>query len=582
MSFEDVSPEENPDQCLQRLFDEYWQFTLHENPILATRFGAHHYDERLPEKDPDAFERRYEKESEFLSGLREVPKEKATDEYQLNYELFDRILQWSVREYELGVHYMHFNQLFGCPLTLLQLPLQIPLETVEHHENYITRLSKVPSFVEDHIELLSRGIEEGFVQPEVALEGVEEQLLRLARTEPEDSPFYGPFHELPGWISDDKRGSLKEEAQTVISNAVIPAFDDFLTFYRDTYYPAARTEISCETLPDGERYYQFLVDKFTTSHLSPEEIHELGKQEVNRLTSEMEQVVTSVDFDGTVQEFADAIRSDERFYVDEPEELLRRYRDICKRMDAELPNLFGHLPRAEYGVRPMPEESAEDATSAYYLRPSADGRTPGWFMVNTYDLDSRPTFEMEALALHEAVPGHHLQIALQQEQSGLVDFRRVATFMGFTEGWGLYAEKLGTEAGFYNDPYAEFGRLSFSIWRAARLVVDTGIHHFGWEREEAVNYLMDHTALTRTNVESEVDRYIAMPAQALSYKIGERKILELRAKAQQELGDRFSIRDFHDHLLGAGTMPLDMLDRRMKEWIEDQKRDMNDGTDESE
>ena len=571
MDFQDVSPEENPDQFLQNLFDEYWQFTLHENPILATRFGAHHYDERLPEKDPEAFERRYEKETTFLNRLREVPKEQATKEYQLNYELFDRILQWSIREYELGVHYMHFNQLFGFHITLIQLPLQIPLETVEHHRNYITRLSKVPGFVNDHIELLTEGLENGYVQPRVALDGVDEQLRRLVADDPEDSPFYGPFHEFPEWIPSAERDELMAEARDEIETSVKPAFEEFRSFYRGEYEPAARGEISCEALPDGQQYYQFLVDKFTTTNLSPQEIHDIGKQEVERLTDEMNEVIDTVGYDGTVPEFAETIRNDDRFYVDEPEELLRRYRDICKRMDAKLPSLFGNLPRATYGIRPMPEESAEDATSAYYLRPAADGSTPGWFMVNTHDLDSRPTFEMEALALHEAVPGHHLQITLQQEHSGLADFRRVASFMGFTEGWGLYAEHLGKEAGFYEDPYSEFGRLSFNIWRAARLVVDTGIHHFDWDREQAVSYLMEHTALTKTNVESEVNRYIAMPGQALSYKIGEQKIMKLRAQAQQELGDAFSVRSFHDHLLGAGTLPLDLLEDRMQNWIENQK-----------
>ncbi len=571
-----TDPDANPDQALQSLFDEYWHYTLHENPLQATRFGAHHYNDRLPEKDPDAYERRFEKEKQFMSRLRAVPREKASPTYQLNYDLFERVLKWSLREYELGIRYLEFNQLFGFHITLPQIQLQVPLETVSDFENYAARLEHIPRLVEDHVELLSEGIDKGYVQARSSLEGVEEQLESLIVERPEESPFFGPFQEMPDWIDDSSREELNTRAKEVIRSSVHPAFEEFLSFFRDTYRPAARETPSCETLPEGQAIYQFLVDKYTTTNLTPQEIHELGRQDVRQVQNRMEDVMASVGYDGDLRSFISSLRNDERFYFDDPDELVRSYRDICKRMDAQLPSLFGHLPRAEYGVRPVPESSAEDAPAAYYLRPAADGSHPGWFMVNTSNLSSRPRFEMEALALHEAVPGHHLQIALQQEASGLADFRRVASFMAYTEGWGLYAERLGKEAGFYQDPYPEFGRLSFCLWRSARLVVDTGLHHMDWSRQEAIDYMTEQTALTEKNIRSEVDRYIAMPGQALSYRIGERKILELRAKAEQQLGDHFSIRAFHDHLLGAGSLPLDLLEDRMTSWIQERAAGSSD------
>jgi len=564
----ETDPEANPDQALQSLFDEFWHYTLHEHPLQATRFGAHHYDDRLPEKDPEAYERRFEKESDFLSRLREVPREAASPTYQQNYDLFERLLKWSLREYELNTRYLEFNKLFGFHVTLPQIQLQVPLETVKNFEDYTARLEAVPRFVRDHIELLSEGVEKGVVPAANALRGVDEQLQSLISPRPEESPFFGPFHEMPEWIPASDRDALTERAREVLSTSVNDAFGEFLEFYRDTYRTAARDRTSCEALPKGAELYRFLIDRHTTTNLTPEEIHEIGREDVRRIRRQMEEVKDETGFDGDLQSFVSSLRNDERFYFEDPDELVRAYRDICKRMDARLPSLFGHLPRAEYGVRPIPEGSAEDAPAAYYLQPAVDGSHPGWFMVNTSNLSSRPSFEMEALALHEAVPGHHLQISLQQEASGLADFRRLASFMAYTEGWGLYAERLGREAGFYRDPYSEFGRLSFAIWRAARLVVDTGLHHMDWDPSEARTYLTEQTALTEKNIQSEVDRYIAKPAQALSYRIGERKILELRTRAERELGDAFSIRGFHDHLLGAGSLPLDLLDDRMRSWID--------------
>ncbi len=560
------------DQNLQNLFDQYWDYHLREHPILATSFGAHHHDDRLPDESPEAYERRRNQEAEFLRRLRDIDRDDASDPNRLNYDLFERLLMNSIREKELGDHFLSFNKLFGFHISLPQMHLRIPLQSEEHYENYLLRLEKIPGFVDQKIALLREGMDRDILPSTRAVDGVEEQLEAHLVDSPENSPFSEAFLDIPEPIPEQKKTELRERAYDVIHQKIVPAMEEFLAFFTESYRPAARASISCEDLPEGTEYYRFLVQKYTTTKLSPNQIHDIGMSEVENIRAEMERIIREdVEFNGSFEEFCEHLRTDDQFYFDSEEALLREYRDICKRMDAVLPALFGNLPRTPYGVRAIPEESADDAPTAFYMRPSGDGSTPGWFLANTSDLKSRPTYEMEALALHEAVPGHHLQLALQTEMGGLVDFRRVTDFTGFIEGWGLYAEQLGKEVGFYEDPHDEFGRLSFSIMRACRLVVDTGMHHKDWDRERAVEFMTANSAMTRKNVENEVDRYIAMPGQALSYKIGERKILELRRRAEKELGSNFSLRRFHDELLSEGSVPLDILEERMADWIGNQK-----------
>ncbi|RMF56369.1 MAG: DUF885 domain-containing protein, partial [Calditrichaeota bacterium] len=389
----------------------------------------------------------------------------------------------------------------------------------------------------------------------------------------DDFPLYQPFTAFPDNLAEAQRPRLAALGKEVLEEKVLPAFQQFKAFFADEYIPKASEEISAsKRYPDGEAFYAYRIKRFTTTTLSAREIHDIGLREVARIRKRMDAIIEQTGFEGSFQEFVHFLRTDPRFYYTRPEDLLVGYRDICKRMDAELPKLFGKLPRAPYGVRAVPAFAAAQATTAYYNRPSADGTQPGWFYANTYDLKSRPKYEMEALSFHEAVPGHHLQIALQMELEDVPKFRTMASYTAFVEGWGLYAESLGKEVGFYRDPYSEFGALSYEMWRALRLVVDTGIHAFGWSRQQAIDFMLENSALTRKNVENEVDRYIAWPGQALAYKIGQMKIRELRTRAEEELGERFDLRAFHDLVLSAGAIPLDILTRRVENWIAQQKK----------
>jgi prolyl oligopeptidase len=384
----------------------------------------------------------------------------------------------------------------------------------------------------------------------------------------EDFPLYQPFVNFPSTFSEEAQNDLRQRGTSVLRNEVLPAFETFAKFYKEEYFPKAKPEIGAtQRYEDGEKFYAFRIRRFTTTNLTAKEIHEIGLREVTRIKGRMAEIIKATNFAGEFDAFVEFLRTDPQFYYSKPGDLLTGYRDICKRMDAELPLLFGKLPRAPYGVREIPAHEAPRATTAYYNQPSADGSRPGWFFANTYDLKSRPKYEMEALTLHEAVPGHHLQIALQMELENVPKFRTVASYTAFVEGWGLYAESLGKEAGFYTDPYFEFGFLSYEMWRALRLVVDTGMHAFGWSRERAIEFMLANSALTRTNVENEVDRYIAWPGQALAYKIGQLKIRELRTEAETALGEAFDVRTFHDQVLSAGAVPLDILEARFDEWL---------------
>lgn len=569
---EAASKSENSTQKLQTIFDEYWEFRLEEDPILGTSFGASHLNDRLPDTSPEAYDRRYKKRKEFLDRLDEISTDDIAPDYQRNQKILRQILEWSIREYELGTRYLSFSQISGFHLAFPQLWLQIPLQNTEDYQNYLKRLSTIRKYVTDLKRLLNEGIEKKRTPPSTALEGVMDQLSQQIVDNPRKSDFYVPFQQLPDHIPSEQQEDLKERARKVISKNVLPAFEEFRSYFQDQYLPEAQEDISCKSLPNGPELYEFLVQKHTTRDLSPEEIHKIGQKEVNRLKTEMDRLIESLDFEGDFAEFQQFLRNDDRFYFDDPDDLLQEYRDICKQMDAELPRLFGILPRTTYGVREVPEHAADDAPTAYYMKPAGDGSRPGWFFANTTDLQSRPKYEMQALAFHEAVPGHHLQIALQQEQAGLVDFRKAVSFTAYVEGWGLYAERLGKEVGFYRNPYAEFGRLSYNMWRSLRLVVDTGIHHYNWSRSKAIDYMEKYSTLSGKNIENEVDRYIAWPGQALSYKIGEQTISQLRSYAEETLGPQFDVRSFHDHLLKTGPIPLDLLESRIKEWVDRRAR----------
>jgi uncharacterized protein (DUF885 family) len=377
---------------------------------------------------------------------------------------------------------------------------------------------------------------------------------------------YQPFQSFPAAIDETQRNRLSSTGQAAIREAVIPGFQAGLTFLLGEYLPAARHTIAASELPRGSEFYAHRIRAYTSLELTPEEVHQTGLNEVARIRIEMEAVQRQVGFNGTFRHFIEFLRSDPRFYVQTPEQLLEKTALVLKRMDGELPRLFKTLPRLPYGIRPIPDYNAPGNTAAYYFPGPGDGSRAGNYYVNTYDLPSRPLYEIEALSLHEAVPGHHLQIALQQELD-LPLFRRHNGFTSFVEGWALYAERLGLEVGFYQDPYSNFGRLSYEMWRACRLVVDTGIHALGWSRQQAIDYMLDNTSSTLLNITNEVDRYIAWPGQALAYKIGELKIRALRARAETALGSKFDLRRFHDVLLLQGAVPLDVLESMVDGYI---------------
>lgn len=563
-----LSHAQDPAERLHALFDEAWAFQLEEDPLLATRVGEHRYNDRLPSVTVADHERRLAAQEAFLERLRAIDREALGREDRISYDIFERLLRDNVSELRYRGYLMPITNRSGFHISFVQLGEQVPLRTVRNYENYIARLGAFREYAEQHIELMREGVAEGFTLPAVALEGAEGAIEPHIVDDPEESRLHRPFEAFPETVPEGERARLAEAGRRAIAESVVPGYEAFLGFMEEEYVPAGRESIAIANVPDGRDYYEHRVRLFTTlDELTAEEVHEIGLSEVARIRAEMEEVIEESDFEGTFDEFLDFLRTDPRFYADTPEELMRHVARAGKRIDGELPRLFRTLPRMPWGLREVPDFIAPRTTTAYYQRPAGDGTEAGFYFVNTYDLPSRPLYEVEALTLHEAVPGHHLQIALQQEIEGLPAFRRFAGFTVFTEGWALYAERLGLEVGFYDDPYSNFGRLTYEMWRALRLVVDTGMHAFGWDRQRAIDLMAENSALTLHNITTEVDRYISWPGQALAYKIGELKIRELRERAAEALGEDFDVRAFHDVVLLSGAVPLSVLEENVEAWI---------------
>ena len=558
---------------LEQLFADEWEFRLKENPTFATYFGDHRFDDKLPAVSEADEERRLAQMKAFLGKLRAIDCEALSPEEQLNCDIFGRQKENAIAELEFRAYRMPVRKSGGFHTGFAQLPEHMPLNTAEDYANYVSRLRGFKAYVEGYIELMRAGIRDGHVQARVAMEGIEATIEPHIVEEPAASLLYAPFEKFPTVVADGDRKRLAEGARAAITDSAVPGYRRLLAFTTDEYLPAARTEIAASALPDGEAFYAHRVRSATSLDLSPGEVHETGLAEVARLRVEMEAVIRTVDFKGTFAEFVTFLRTDPQFYVETPEALLKEIAFVLKKMDGQLPKLFGRLPRMPYGIKPVPDYIAPKTYTAYYSPAPGDGSRAGFYYVNTYDLKSRPLYEIEALSLHEAVPGHHLQTALQREIEGLPNFRRFGGFTAFVEGWALYAERLGLETGFYEDPYRDFGRLIYSMWRACRLVVDTGIHHFGWTRQQAIDHMATNTALTMLNIENEIDRYIGWPGQALAYKIGELKIGGLRALAERELGPAFDLREFHDAVLANGAIPLDVLETTITDWVAQRKRE---------
>jgi len=556
---------------LHALFDRNWETRLKESPLFATSIGRHEYDDRLSSVTPADLERRQKQRKATISELAKIDRAKLPAAEKVNYDIFKRQIEEGIESYDFGDYQMPINADSGFHSSFSRLPKDVPLATVKDYENYISRLKQWPRFVREEIALMRIGLKRGMTVPRPTLDGYDGTIAAHVVDDPVKSVFWAPFAKFPTTVPESERERLRTEGRAAVVDA-IGGYREFLDFFRNEYLPGTRTTLGASELPNGRAYYQHKIREFTTLNLTPEEIHKIGLAEVDRISGEMDAVMQKVGFQGDRAAFLEFLRTDPRFYAKTPDELLARAAWIAKRMDGKLPSLFKTLPRLPYTVEPVPADIAPKYTSGRYVGAPQGSTRAGIYWVNTYKLESRPLYNLEALTLHESVPGHHLQIALSRELANLPNFRRYSYISSFGEGWGLYCEWLGLEAGFYTDPYSNFGRLTYEMWRACRLVVDTGIHSMGWTRQQAIDYMATRTALPLHEVETEVDRYISWPGQALSYKLGELKIKDLRKRAEQALGTRFDIREFHDVVLGNGAVPLSVLEMNVDQWIAKQKK----------
>jgi uncharacterized protein (DUF885 family) len=557
---------------LHALFDEDWQWVLQQYPESATMLGDNRYNDRLTDYSIDAIERRKSHERDMLDRVQKIDRSQLSGQDVISYDLFLRDKQLNAEASRFSTEYMPIDQMNGVQINFGQLVGSTPFRNAKDYEDYLARLAAFGKQIDQLIALMRRGIETGWLPPAVPLRSVPPQIEGQITSDPAESPFFKPFARFPRDAAPSERTRLVDSGRKIIAESLNAALKKLHAFIKESYLPACRKDIAALSLPNGEAYYQHAIRRHTTTSLTAKDIHEIGKREVARIRKEMEAIVHQTGFQGSFQQFLTYLRTDPRFYYSKPDELVAGYSHIAKLADGKLPELFAELPRTPYGVRVIPDYEAPAQTTAYYQPSAADGSRAGLFMINTYKLNTRPKYEMEALTLHESVPGHHLQIARSQELKGLPDFRRNAGYTAYIEGWGLYAESLGTEMGFYADPYSKFGQLTYEMWRACRLVVDTGMHAFGWSRQQAIDFMNENTAKTENDIIVEIDRYIVWPGQALAYKIGELKIKELRAKAAKELGPRFDVRRFHNAVLDDGALPLELLEHRINEWIAAQKR----------
>ncbi len=551
---------------LNHLYEDYWEFILHESPTYATYLGDHRYDDRLDDVSAEAYHRRIDRLKKYLDQLKSLRRPVGQAD-RLNYDLFQRELALQIEGANFDPYLTPISQQTGPHIDLPQLITFHPYKTRQDFDNYISRLRQFPRVFDQTIANLKTGMEKKIVQPRVVVEKIIPQLETQVVASPDKSQLHKPIDEIPSSIGSDDAHRIAKELDEEITRSVVPAYTKLLKFVKEEYLPKSRTNPGIWSLPKGKAMYDYAIRYHTTTKLTPAQIHRIGKRELVRINREIRGILRKARFKGTLQQYNETLRNDKSNFYTTGQDLLDGFKRILKQMDAKLSLLFGRLPESEYGFREIEEFRADAAPAAYYYLPPEDRSRPGYFYVNTYKPETRPKYTMEALAYHEAVPGHHLQLALQQELRYLPKFRRNGGYTAFIEGWALYAERLGKEIGFYKDMLSDFGRLTQEAWRAARLVVDTGIHSMKWTREQAIRFLKENTATTEQDIVSEVDRYIAWPGQALAYKIGEMKIRELRAKVEKKQKRKFEIRRFHDELLNDGALPLDLLAKKMTSWL---------------
>jgi uncharacterized protein (DUF885 family) len=552
-------------QRLHALFDESWERSLREDPIAASRLGDHRYDARWPDYSAAALAKQAEADRAAIAAVDAIPESELSAADRLNRDLFRRLYVDRVAGYDYGAQYVSMSQQDGVQL-LDQLAELLPFASVQDYENWVARLESIGPLADQQVALLREGGKRHLVQPRIIMQRVPGRIEKQIVADPKQSKFYSPFETMPESIPAAEQERLRARAAKAIETDVVPAYERLLGYVNDEYLPVCRDSVGIWDTPGGEDRYRERIRWHTTTGLTAEEIHELGQREVARIRGEMLAVLERIDYQGSLADFMQFLRTDARFRYRDPRELLAAYTVMAKRIDPLLPKYFGKLPRMTYGVRPIPDAAAPDETTAFYEPASIDGKRPGWYYVNLYKPEERPTYEIPALTIHEAVPGHHLQIALAQELDELPIFRRDLYLTAYVEGWALYSESLGDEMGLYADPYDKFGQLTYEMWRAVRLVVDTGMHAKHWTRQQAIDYFKANASKTELDIVNEIDRYIADPGQALAYKLGELKIKELRQRAAQALGDKFDLRAFHDVVLGSGPVPLDVLERNVLEW----------------
>ncbi len=553
-------------KALAKLFDEYWQYALKTGPEGATFLGDPRYNDAWSDYSAAAFNANLQHENEFIARLGAIDTTGLPEQERLSSELLMRNLVTDEESARFKPWEMPVTQFGGPQLTFPQVIAVMPFATVADYDNYITRLNKIPTVFAQVQEAMDAGIADGRTIPQLLANEAQEQIAKIATQKPEDSPFAAPLKKLPASISAADQKRIRTDAMAAITGKVLPSYDRFSRYLKAQYIPKARTTLGASALPDGKAYYDYLIRVNTTTTRTADEIHQLGLAEVQRDETEMLAIAKKLGF-SDIKSLNESLKKDPAQHATSAEQLVDRYRKPLTEMKAKLPELFGRLPKAPLDVRAMPAFREANSAPADYEGGTPDGKRPGEFNVNTYHFADRSLYGAEAIAFHEGIPGHHLQISISQELTGIPEFRKEGGYTAYVEGWGLYAEHLGKDAGFYTDPRDDYGRLQADIWRAIRLVVDTGVHSKGWTREQMVDYFHAHSAVDESSVQAETDRYIAIPAQALAYKSGQLELLDLRERAKTKLGAKFSLKNFHDEVLDSGALPLDVLDKRVDAWI---------------
>jgi uncharacterized protein (DUF885 family) len=564
------TPVSTREKTLNGVFSDYWQDYLKHNPEFASSIGDTRYNDQLSDFSVQAYNESLARARGFLTRLIEVDTAGMTDQEQLSKEVLTRTLIENQQEARFKPWEMPVTQMTGLQIDLPQLVSELSFNSVKDYDDYIARLKKVPLAFQQITDDMSIGMDDHREPPAYLMEKVLAQVNDIAGQKPEDGPFAVPVRKFPATVSAQQQERIKQELFAAIAGQVAPAYVRFGKFLKSQYIPGGRNDPGLWALPDGDAYYLFLVKQSTTTDLTPAQIHQIGLDQVKQDEEQLLAIAHKLGF-ASIKELETAAAHNPKLFPTSKDQLLDAYRGDLDRMRPKLPELFGRLPKAPLVVMPVPAYMEKDQAPAYYDHGSPDGSRPGTIYINTYKFETRSLDDVESRAYHEGLPGHHLQISIAQELTGVPDFRKYTSYTAFVEGWGLYAEQLGKDVGYYQDPYSDLGRLEGDIWRAVRLVVDTGVHSQHWTRQQMVDFFHEHTAVPEAEVQAETDRYIAWPAQALGYKIGQLKILELRSKAKQALGDRFDLKGFHDQVIDSGALPLDLLEQRIDSWIAQQK-----------